>query len=528
MATQREMERLRKQAAHRTRRIIMDNDGNDCVYHCMEATPEALLKVRTTGIIGTQIDTLVYASWNGAFCLGTHNTKVGEVFTCKARIINPDKKQTWGRNGFADNKTADFIAQGTDSVEIIGDFCRRHAIEFFWSKRMNDMHDSWGGWYSSHMHPKFKKSHPEYLMGTAKDKPKCGGWAAVDYGHKEVREVAFRMVEEVCLNYDVDGVLLDFWRTPVFFKATSRAEPVGEKELDLMTGLVRRIRRMADRVGSKRGRPILMAVRMPDSVTYCKAIGLDLVRWLKDGLVDILVVGGLFQMNPWERSVTLGHKYGVPVYPCLSESRMTDEAKRIRDSAGCWRARAMNIWAAGADGVYTFNISEPHRPIYRQIGDAATLDGRDKVYTTGATHNLYMHTLAGPHPLCGERYLNRDILCPVHSRELLPGRPVTIELVVGEDLPGKNKRRKPAPDLTLRLQFEESVNTRDISVKFNNALLRLPPRRRARLDYAVKPALLKKGANRIEVTLKPKSEATPTLADLMLFVRYEKVGRVRA
>ena len=118
MITQEEMKRLRKQAARRKRRIIMDNDGNDCVYYCKEATPEALLNVRTTGVIGTQVDTIMYCAWSGGFRT-TINSKVAEVFACKSPVGNPNKNETWGRNGFADNKTADFIAQGTDCLEIL-------------------------------------------------------------------------------------------------------------------------------------------------------------------------------------------------------------------------------------------------------------------------------------------------------------------------------------------------------------------------------------------------------------------------
>ena len=32
----------------------------------------------------------------------------------------------------------------------------------------------------------------------------------MDYGRPEIRDLAFRFVEEVCRNYDVDGVELDF------------------------------------------------------------------------------------------------------------------------------------------------------------------------------------------------------------------------------------------------------------------------------------------------------------------------------
>jgi hypothetical protein len=52
---------------------------------------------------------------------------------------------------------------------------------------------------------------------------------------------------------------------------------------------------------------------------------------------------------------------------------MTGQARRIRRSQACYRARAMNLWASGADGVYIFNKPDPGSRMYRQIGEPATL-----------------------------------------------------------------------------------------------------------------------------------------------------------
>src|SRR5262245_63997863 len=67
-------------------------------------------------------------------------------------------------------------------------------------------------------------------------------------------------------------------RSSDLFKCAGRGEPCGETELSQMTELLRRIRAMTEAVGRKKGAPILLAVRVPDSVPYCKLIGLDLDR----------------------------------------------------------------------------------------------------------------------------------------------------------------------------------------------------------------------------------------------------------
>ena len=143
-----------------------------------------------------------------------------------------------------------------------------------------------------------------------------------------------------------------------------------------MTELLRRIRLMADEVGQARGRPILIAVHSPDSVEYCRAIGLELDTWLANDLLDLLVVSSYFQLHDWDYSVTLAHQYGVKIYPSLDESRIsitTAQAMRMTDLA--YRGRAANVWGFGADGVYMFNFFDRLSPLWQQMGDPQVLTG---------------------------------------------------------------------------------------------------------------------------------------------------------
>ena len=111
--------------------------------------------------------------------------------------------------------------------------------------------------------------------------------------------MVFRVLQEVCSNYEIDGLLLDFFRHLPTFKTTVLGGDATAAELELLTHLFRRIRRMADEVGAKRGRPILLAVRAPDSLGYAKALGLDLERWMQDDLIVETPLGS-------------GAKYGTP------------------------------------------------------------------------------------------------------------------------------------------------------------------------------------------------------------------------
>ena len=360
------IKQARKRAAQRQRRIIVNNDGNDCRIKSNTAGPisaERFLSKRTTPLVGSQVDAIFYCT--GIVNVYTHHSKETEL-----RATADQGVQDWAHR---------LIETGRDSLQTMVDFGHQQGWEVFWSMRMNDTHDSADG----KMLSQWKKDNPELLMGRRGDRFPHGGhrWSAVDYGKPQAREKIFRILRDVATRYDVDGLELDFWRHPVYFKPQMTGEPVTQEHCDVMTDLLRRIRKLADEQAERRGRPMLIAVRVPDSIGFAKAIGLDLVRWLEDDLVDILSVCGYYRFEPWESSVALGKKYHVPVYAVLSASRLVSASQpESKGNIELWRGAALRAWKAGVSGIYTFNRFNPNDPIFRELGDPQLLETKDRTY----------------------------------------------------------------------------------------------------------------------------------------------------
>lgn len=354
-----EMRAARKQAAHRTRRIIMNNDGNDArgVKEGEQKTPEAFLARRTSPLVGSQVDAIFYCS--GVFNFYTHKSDETEL------------------RGHGDKQQLDWAweltQQGTDSLTLVTNFGHEHNMEVFWSMRMNDTHDSG----DNALLCQWKQAHPEFLMGTRDGKYKHGGgrWSAVNYELPEVRDKVFRILKDVASRYNVDGLELDFYRHPVYFKPQMTGDPVTQEQCDLMTGLLRRLREMTVDTAAQRNRPMLIAVRVPDSPGFAKGVGLDVERWLQEDLVDIVSAGCYFQFEPWEHLVALGKKYDTPVYAGLSGSRIKSE--QGKDDSALWQEQAALAWRAGVNGIYTFNRFNPNDPLFRALGSLDTLNKPD-------------------------------------------------------------------------------------------------------------------------------------------------------
>lgn len=489
----------RREAAGRKRRVIMNNDGNDS-REAPTKDRAGFLQSRSLPLVGSQVDAIFY-------CTGIWGTFTHKSANAELRVGSDQGYQEWAAH-LADDG-------GPDALGTIVDFGHQHGMEVFWSLRMNDTHDSG----DPTMMSAWKKANPECLAGSWDERSKYRGggrrWSAVNYAHAMVRDRTVGWFDEVAANYDVDGVELDFFRHPVFFASTLRGEHATPDECEAMNSVIRRIRDGIDKHALRRGRPLLLAIRVPDSAGYCRALGLDVEQWLKEGLVDLMIVSGYFRLNPWQTSVDLGHKYGVKVYGGLSESRLRDnQARAVRASPEGYRARAMNVWHAGADGVYVFNLFNPRHSVWRELGEPAALAAMDKVYTTGARDVRD----AGSWLQNGLRFLNRAPVFPGRPVTLMPGKAAEVTLRVGENLL-QRKAQGIAPLVTLELSVPKLAAENGIAVTLNGEALTEGKLADGRWRCGVDPARVVQGENKVGFVLDAASNEKIEVQDLLLWVR---------
>ena len=368
------LRRLRHEAAWRRRRLILNNDGNDAsvTYAPPRGARETLLEQRTAALlVDSHVDSIFYCT--GIFNLYTHRS---------AEIEPLDSLE--GTDG---SLVTALRAEDADPLSVMLDAARTSGRELFWSMRMNDTHDA----FESHLWSRWKREHPEYLLGKREDVMSedgqidwsrvkrnvpygSGRWSTLNYELAPVRDKALRILRDVCERYDIDGIELDFFRHPVYFGPQLAGGTVTEEQRDILTGFIRQCRTMTEEIGMRRGRPLLIAVRVPDSMGYARAVGLDVPRWLTEHAVDIVVGGGFFRLEPWESLARLGREYDVPVYACLSNFM------RVDDVPDEWRGDALNAWDAGVQGIYTFNLFDPHSPLFRELGEPDILKERSCRY----------------------------------------------------------------------------------------------------------------------------------------------------
>ncbi len=494
IASLEELRAARAQLAANPRRLIANNDGCDCLYfpRDVEPTVRNFLELRTSMLAGSQVGTISYCTISSGFGQFTHDTKVGALLTRQG--------VDYGLRSDARNITVDLIRQGSDTLKAVTDFAHRHGMESFWSMRMNDTHDVEHRPERPYfLFPQLKVDHPEWLVGDPVKRTPYGRWSSVDYARPEIRELAFRYVEEVCRNYEVDGVELDFFRHLCYFKSVARGGKASAEEAAAMTALMRRIRTMTEEIGLQRQRPILVAMRLPDSTTFSLDSGLDLAAWLREGLMDILITTDYFRLNPWAYSVKLGHEHGVKVYPALTDPRVLGETRFKRAGVPAYRARAANAWASGADGLYLFNLYDIDRqsPLWGELGDPQALAFTDKEYFLTDLDGQATRWLAN-----GNQHQTIPTLTPTSPAHLSTKQTFTAPLMVADDFAAAARAGHEAT-AALHLDLPGLDDAQRVGLALNGDALPAGKLHDGWIDWPVTLAQLRKGANDLAVTLLP-------------------------
>ena len=491
---------LKRKAMERPRRLLYNNDGNEAMS-MPEFSIEKFLEMRTTRLAGTQIDSIFYCTGPG-FGLYLHDTNVGQVFTTRE-----------GR--YDKSRVEEFLKAGSDPLKEIVKFCHAHDMEAFWSMRMNDTHDGSTKSYGPVLFAanELKKNHPERLLGSEANPPHHGKWSGVNYEIPEIREKALRIIEEVCQKYDVDGVELDFFRHPTYFKYPAKNQAATDMHRQVMTDLMKQVRRMTEVEGKKRGRPFLVAIKVPDSVEYCRTVGIDLEQWLKEGLIDLLITNGYFRLNAWDYSVRLGHKYGVKVYPSLDDPRIEDkDGQKLRESANAFRGQAMEVLAAGADGVYLYNFFKEKSPyeILREAGDQKILQTKSRDYFGSVLGKSHVAGGAYPHA----SFQKTETLNPEDPVKITPGGKAEARLDVPENFAQTTPRK-----LKLMLRFREGAEGKALKVTLNEKELAGAKTNKNWLEFDLAGSDGRMGQNDVEVTLDASEKSPVWWEDLTLQVR---------
>ena len=269
-----------------------------------------------------------------------------------------------------------WIDEGNDPPKVVVREAHKRGMDVFYSFRINDVHDS----FIPDEMPTFKLKNPHWMIGERKYGNVTSFRTALNFAVPEVRELKFRVIEELFQNYDFDGLEIDFLRSAPYFLPGEQVE-----NAHLLTKLLQRVRRHLTERGKQRGRPIRLAVRVNENLHSCRLDGFDVPAWIDQELVDFIILGSGVMDIEIGQFRKLAAPRGIYVYPCLYGWPSQYSPIPAALASGL----AGNYWEQGADGIYVFNWfphtrnnSESHglymAGLLRQIGDLSVLRGEQQ------------------------------------------------------------------------------------------------------------------------------------------------------
>ena len=245
--------------------------------------------------------------------------------------------------------------KGIDWVGELIKQTRRRKLEVFWNHRISEVEIApEGGLEMKRMNP-IKEANPDWVIKTWWWQ---GMWNLAAPG---VREFKIKVLRELAENYPLDGFQLDFARHMPCLEPGRQWELRGH-----VTTFVRMVREMLLDVARKKGRPILLAARVPRSINGCRVDGFDIAEWARQNLLDILTLGSRsvdVDVEGYRRAID---GRDIKLQPCFDDHHTTDGYRS--PPIEVFRGAFANWWQQGADSVLTFNWSNAPPEACKKIG----------------------------------------------------------------------------------------------------------------------------------------------------------------
>ena len=498
-----QLSREHHEAVNRRRRIVVQYDA----FSQLGADFEQWLDYRFSYVDepGNQIDSLW---WDiGAGSWATYPSKVLE------RFEHPGLRKWWN--------------QEIDWVQALVDESRKRNLEVFWHHRVSEVDiiptvelEPGHTLMQDELNP-VKKAHPDWVI-------KTWWWQGLwNYAVPELRQYQLDILRELAENYEFDGIQLDFARhVPCL-------PPGRQWELrDHVTEFVRMVRLMLLDIEKERGRPFLLAVKVPRNLEGCRADGFDVETWAQQNLVDIFTLGtrSMDVDVAAFRRITEGRN--IKLQPCFDDHHATDgyQYGQIEFLRGVFS----NWWQQGADSVVTFNWSNAppemckkiaarpgpisHRQAYHEMGSPETLAYKKKIFAVERR---------GGYPWA-EGFFGRNDTAPLPVTLSNDGQPTSLTVRIHDNLRAYSDKVK---QVTLRVVLFGAREGDEFEARFNDVVLLLvirdhqwkdknifspspqpasggadsyrvnPDQKLLRLDFTVPVNLFRLGENQVSVSI---------------------------
>lgn len=427
-------------SVRKPRLMYFDDSRHSSIYMYEPPMLKEEFEASVDDLLGTPVDALMYGMGDGRTVL--HDTKVGELWGSSVK--------EWTHMVFrrAHQNARMMMDSGEDPLRIVCERARAKGLAIFPSlflnrgrgkNRRTDVRSANFTWENQHLEIGARGDLDESFPGLRR----------FDFKHEEVRDERFALIQEVLMNYPVDGFELYF----------GHWDFLHPKEIDagrdLMTAWVKRIYETLKASGSNRE----LAVRVPVSLDEANSRGLNVREWIDRGIVDV-VIGQSYayrmdQLADFRPMVEAAQNRDCRVHAVIQPEVHSDRLDN--GTIEFIRALTCNYWAQGIDGLYLsdwFTAYPYSAEFYAQLREMSHPDimtGKDKFY--------YVPTR--------QRATGPQMPLP---RTLKVNQSVKTHLMVSDDLPRWDKMGR-VHEVLLRFRLSGATETDRLEFRFNGKKL---------------------------------------------------------
>jgi hypothetical protein len=337
------------------------------------------------GVEDIQVDKFVDAFFD--YLTGMKGSQVDSIWWC------------WGDMNYAPYQSKilpanldyqKWLKQGKDPLPLVIEHSREKGIEAFYTFRINESGsggigavepwDNWGVWPVIEKNPQWGQPSPFWPAP----------FKHFNFTVEEVRKYKLEIIREVAENYDFDGIEID-WRCgygslPFYHKWENR---------DHLTEFMHSVREMLQDIAKLRGRPYLLAVRVPENIEGCHYDGIHIERWISENLVDLIALGCKSFEVDFDSFRQLTKGTHIKLYPSMDDHHRASGYEQ--PTIELYRGAASTFLHQSADGIYAFNWypvpiildsranteqEELRRNALCEMGSPDTLLHKDKKFVT--------------------------------------------------------------------------------------------------------------------------------------------------
>ncbi len=241
-----------------------------------------------------------------------------------------------------------------DWMQFRYDYCKQKGIEMWHSMRMNDVH-----------HSQLNNEHvPQHgdLWQERKDLIRAwyrhtwrSDWHdnGFDYAQQEVYDYHLNMAREYLLQWESDGIELDFLRSIPVFKPG-----YDEMNKGILTQFMRDLKALTLEAEKKFGHRIRIAVRVPYSVLDTIGVGMDIPAWANEKLMDVVIPGPMHCSTENTQEIELWRillPEGIILAPCIDYVCQTCPGYAVDLENALENGFMSSYYQMGADSIYFYN-----------------------------------------------------------------------------------------------------------------------------------------------------------------------------